>query len=312
MLGRFGRDAGSLLGVEITPPFIRLVHARRRQGRCQVSAWAVEPLPAAALHNGWIVDPELVGAALLRAVRRSAMPGRRVAVALPGALVVEKQIAMPIELDDDALVEQLPDEASAFIPFALEDAALDFQVLGPDPENPQCQQVAVAACHLALLDVLHASLELAGLRACVVEADHHALRRALPVSPSRNALWLQAEEQSVVFHEAGNEVLGLRRQIPLGAQLADGQALVAAVDAYLLSTPGRALPDQLHLLGGGVLETHLPGQLQQRLGIEVLHADPFAATELAPGLGSDALTAQAPSLAVACGLAMRVNDPCLD
>ncbi|PRA64828.1 hypothetical protein CQ065_12685 [Pseudomonas sp. MYb187] len=312
MLGRFGRDAGSLLGVEITPPFIRLVHAHRRQGRCQVGAWAIEPLPAAALHNGWIVDPELVGTALLRAVSRSAMPGRRVAVALPGALVVEKQLAMPIGLDDDALVEQLPEEASAFIPFALEDAALDFQQMGPDPDNPQCQRVVVAACHLALLEVLHASLECAGLRACVVEADHHALRRALPVSSVREALWLQVEDQSVVFHEVGGEAAGLRRQIPLGSQPVDAQALAAAVDTYLLSSPGRALPDQLQLLGGGVLAAKLPGQLQQRLGIEVLHADPFGATVLAPGLKSDALAAQAPCLAVACGLAMRVADPCLD
>ena len=312
MLGRFGRDAGSLLGVEITPPFIRLVHAHRRQGRCQVNAWAVEPLPPAALHDGWIVDPELVGAALLKAVRRSAMPGRRVAVALPGDLVVEKLIAMPIGLDDDALVEQLPDEASAFIPFALEDAALDFRVMGPDLENPQCQRVVMAGCHVAMLEVLHASLEFAGLRACVVEADHHAMRRALPAGPSGEALLLQVEGRSVIFHEAGNEFIGLRRQISLGVQHADAQTLAAAVDSYLLSSPGRALLDRLQLLGGGVLEAQLPGQLQQRLGIEVRHADPFGAVALAPGLASELLTVQAPSLAVACGLAMRVDDRCLD
>ncbi|MGH8484429.1 MAG: pilus assembly protein PilM, partial [Pseudomonas sp.] len=108
MLGRFGRDAGSLLGVEITPPFIRLVQLQRQRGRYSVVAWALEPLPEAVMHNGWIGDPEQAGALLLQAVRRSACTTRQVAVVLPGGLVIEKVLTVPAGIDEHAIAERLP------------------------------------------------------------------------------------------------------------------------------------------------------------------------------------------------------------
>lgn len=309
MLGRFGRDAGSLLGVEIAPPFIRLVQVQRHRGRCRVHAWALEPLPTAAMHNGWIGDPGQVAAALLKALQRIVRPARQVAVALPGALVIEKLITMPASLNDEAIAGQLPSEAAQFIPFSLEDAALDFQIIGLDPDDPGRRQVVVAACHLALLEVLEVALDAAGMHACLVEADHHALHRALPVTDAQRTLLLQLASDALVIHEQDAGPMPLRRKVPLGGR--DVQALVAAVDSYLLSIPGRELPGQLVLLGCAALEGHLPEQLQQRLGMPVHQADPFQVMSLAAGLDPQALAAQASCLAVACGLAMREGDRCL-
>ncbi|MNE17211.1 Competence protein A [compost metagenome] len=307
MLGRLGKDAGSLLGIEITPPFIRLVRLRRHRGRYSVQAWALEPLPATAMHNGWIADPEQVGAALLQAVRRSAGSVRRAAIALPAGLVIEKLLSMPADLDDEAIIERLPADAGQFVPFALEDAAVDFQVMGPDPDASQHQRVVVAACHLALLDVLQASLETAGVRACVVEPDSHALQRALQI----DGLLLQAEADVLVIHEWGEGPVSMRREVRMPAPGDVVQCLATAVDNYLLSSPGRALPDQLLLAGAAAVDPDLPRQLQQHLGLKVRHADPFKHLLLAPGLQSCALTAQTSCLAVACGVAMREDDRCL-
>lgn len=312
MLGRFGKDAGSLLGIEITPPFIRLVQLRRRRGVYQLTAWALEPLPAAVMHNGWIGDPEQVGAALLRAVRQRVGRCRRVAVALPGALVIEKLMSLPVDLDDDAIAEHLSCEAGQFIPFALDDAAIDFQVIDRDPDDPQRQRVVVAACHQALLEVLQASLETAGMRACVVEADSHAVHRALTEESVDAPLVLQIEADTLVFHALGVEPVPLRREAPLNMQRCDAQALAAAVDNYLLAAPGRELPGQLLLLGAGALDRQLPKELQQRLGLDVRHADPFRSLPLAPALKSASPAVQAPCLVVACGLALREGDRCLD
>lgn len=307
MLGRLGKDAGSLLGVEITPPFIRLVRVRHHRGRYSLQAWALEPLPATAMHNGWIADPEEVGAALLRAVRRSAGTLRRAAVALPAGLVIEKLVSMPSDLDGDAIVERLPAEAGQFVPFAFEDAAFDFRVVGPDSDDSQRQQVVFAACHLALLEVLQASLESAGMRACVVEPDSHALQRAVQA----DGLLLQVETDVVIIHERGEGPVSLRREVRLPTPGDFVQSLASAVDNYLLSNPGRALPAQLLLVGGAAADPRLPAQLQQRLGVQVHQADPFRHLTLASGLESCALMAQAPCLAIACGLAMREDDRCL-
>lgn len=311
MLGRLGKDASSLLGVEITPPFIRLVQLRRHRGGYSVQAWALEPLPASAMHNGWIGDAQQLGASLLQAVRRCVGASCRAAIALPAGLIIEKLLALPADLDDQAIAGHLAVDAGPFIPFALEDAAIDFQVLGIDPEEPQCQQVHVVACHLALLDALQASLEIAGVRACALEPDAHALQRAVRPSVAGGELLLQLEASSLVFHEQGSGPLPLRREVAIQHQGDAIQALVAAVDNYLLASPGRALPELLLMCGAGVSGMDLADQLQQRLGIAADVIDPFKHMTLAPGLDAGALLAQAPSLAIACGLAMREGDRCL-
>ncbi|CAK9891787.1 MULTISPECIES: type IV pilus assembly protein PilM [Pseudomonas] len=178
MLGRFGMDAGSLLGIEIAPPSIRLVQLHRRKGAWCVRAWALEPLPAAAMLDGWIADPEMVGQALKRALQRSGSRSRQAAVALPATRAISKLIALPAGLNDAEVAARLHDAAEQFIPFDLDDTALDYQVLEPTAGDATSVQVVVAACHRGLLDVLEAAFEVAGLSARVLEIDSHALQRA--------------------------------------------------------------------------------------------------------------------------------------
>ncbi|MNJ42261.1 Competence protein A [compost metagenome] len=273
--------------------------------------WALEPLPATAMHNGWITDPEQVGVALRQAVGRCAGRCRRAAIALPGALVIEKVVMVPVGLDDQAVAERLMSDIGQWVPFALDDAAIDFKVVEPGVRDPLNQQVVVAVCHLAMLDVLQASLEFAGLRACVVEPDAHALRRAMQSDDALEGVVLQVEAESLVIHEQAAGPMPLRREVFLAGHEDLVKSLATAVDNYLLSRPGRPLPNHLLLVGGGVGDEYLPRQLQQRLGLEVRLGNPFRGLSLAPGLESRSLQAQAPYLAIACGLAMREGDRCL-
>lgn len=63
--------------------------------------------------------------------------------------------------------------------------------------------------------------------------------------------------------------------------------------------------DLLLLLGGTAATKGLSGALERALQTPVTVADPFAGMSLAPGVDPAALTADAPALALACGLAMR-------
>lgn len=312
MFGRMGRDASSLLGVEITPPFIRLVRLCRRRGRYQLQGWALEPLPKSAMHNGWIAEPEQVGAVLREAVVRCTGQGQRGAVALPGGLLIEKILSLPGDLEDRLIDERLSRDVGEFVPFALEDAAIEFQSIGPSPGNPLHQLVVVAVCHLALLDALQASAECAGLFICAVEPDAHALRRAVQAGGIQEAMLLQLEAGALVIHEFAAEPVAPRREVLLYECQGIVQEVVTAVDNYLLSSPGRALPGQVLLAGGGAHDQSFAAQLEQRLGIEVRHVDPFQSLIPAPGLDKLPSMEQAKYLAVACGLAMREGGRCLN
>ncbi|MDR6712554.1 type IV pilus assembly protein PilM [Pseudomonas hunanensis] len=179
MLGRYGKDAGSLLGVEIAADSVRMLQLQRRHGRRKVAAWAREPLHS-PLCDDWSRNAQPVIAALRSAYARSGSTCRQVAVALPGTQVICKVCRLPAGLTTDQIEAQLLSDAQRLFPFPLEDLAMDFQVLGPSLA-PGCQvDVLVAACRQRSVELLEQLFEEAGLQTVALEVDSIALRRVLP------------------------------------------------------------------------------------------------------------------------------------
>ena len=297
MFGRVGRDAGSLLGVEIASGSIRLVQLEGRGGRLGVRGWAVEPLPPGALLDGRVVAHEAVASALLRAFGRSGANARDVALSVPASAVIQRTVAVPAGLDDEAIDERLRAEAEQLVPFSIEEAALDYQVRSVASGT---LGVAFTACRQAWLDSLEAVMDLSGLRARIVDIDTHAWRRTLQRRPSGAAAVLLLEPDSWAFLAFGPDgILSFsERMAPGEPQL---ERLVDFVDLCLLREPG-AMPDHLWLAGARAGWDGLPGHLRQRLGITARALDPLASL-LKPC--DEGLASAAPVLGVACGLALR-------
>ncbi|MBA6142575.1 MULTISPECIES: type IV pilus biogenesis protein PilM [Pseudomonas] len=199
MLGRFGKDAGSLVGVEITAHAIHLVQLQQRKGGWRVLGWAHEPLQLGA-GNDWAAAPEQVSAALQRAHRRSGLGERRLALALPASQVICKLCHLPLAPGEEQLEAQLLADAERLFPFPLEDLALDFQVLGASGVQPACSEVLVAACRQSALAPLEALVQQAGLQLEAVEVDSIALRRMLPAGEQAGAALLRIEPHRATVH----------------------------------------------------------------------------------------------------------------
>lgn len=289
MLGRIGKDAGSLLGIEILPASVRLLQLARGRPR----AWAVEALPPGALVDGQVINHEAVAAAVQRAFSRSGAVHRRAGVVLPASAVINKTVRLPAGLGAHEIDERLRREAEQVIPFALEEAALDYQVMGPCRDDAGALEVAFCACHQAAVDNLEAVLELAGLTARVVDLDSHALQRALAPSLHGWAAMVQVEADALVFHLLSPGQVGQRSEIRLAAGGVQVERLAEQIDRWLLADPA-AVAERLWLCGAKAGEPGLAEQLQRRLGIPT---QVFGQRE---GL--------APELAVAYGLALRGDD----
>jgi type IV pilus assembly protein PilM len=215
MLGRFGMDAGSLMGVEIAPDSVRVVQLRRRNGRCQVAAWAHESYEPYS-GGDWASDPVRVVGALQRACRRSGIRQRRAALALPANQVICKPCQLPAGQSEADMEAQLLADADRLFPFALEDLALDFQVLGPSKDQAGCLDVMVAACRQRSLEPIEALLDAAGLQLEVMEVDSVALQRMLPQSELAGSALLRLEAQGATLHCWQQGVPAQRRELHLG------------------------------------------------------------------------------------------------
>ncbi|MFM6986242.1 MAG: type IV pilus assembly protein PilM [Hydrogenophaga sp.] len=174
----FGRMPEPLLGVDVGSSSIKLVElGRRRDGRLVLERRALEPLA-----RGWMVDGNVeqfdeVAQALRRAVRASGTRTRNAAMALPLASVITRTIVMPGDRSDTEQVAHVWSEAERYLPFALDEASLDFAVLGPASAPGGNVDVTIVASREEKVSDRQGLAEVAGLQAVIMDVDACASRR---------------------------------------------------------------------------------------------------------------------------------------
>ncbi|ARU90109.1 pilus assembly protein PilM [Pseudomonas sp. M30-35] len=178
MLGLFNKKANTLLGIDISSTSVKLLELSCSGGRYKVEAYAVEPLPPNAVVEKNIAEMEGVGQALTRVLSKAKTGVKTVAVAVAGSAVITKTIEMEAGLSDDDLENQLKIEADQYIPYPLEEVAIDFEVQGLSARNAERVEVLLAACRKENVEVREAALALAGLTAKVVDVEAYALERS--------------------------------------------------------------------------------------------------------------------------------------
>ena len=126
-----------LIGVDISSTSVKMVElVDAGKGQPRVERYAIEPLPKDALLDGNFSSLEAVADTLQRCWKRLGSSTRFVALALPTSAVITKKITLPANLREQEMEVQVESEANQYIPFALEEVNLDFQVVGPAPANP--------------------------------------------------------------------------------------------------------------------------------------------------------------------------------
>ena len=174
----FGKKSNILLGLDISSTSVKLLELSRSNEKFKVESYAVEPLPPNAVVEKNISDVEGVGDAIKRVLNRSKSSQKTAAVAVAGSAVITKTIEMDAELSDDDMENQITVEADQYIPYPLDEVAIDFEVLGLSERNPEQVEVLLAACRRENVEVREASLDLGGLNPGVVDIEAHAMKRA--------------------------------------------------------------------------------------------------------------------------------------
>jgi type IV pilus assembly protein PilM len=176
--GFFRRKVDTLLGVDISDTAIRLVELARSGSGYSIRAYATQGLPAQAVVDGSVLDLEGAGLALRTALSRMQTSARAAAVAVTGPSVITRVVELDAGLGDDEMSWMIQMEAEQYIPYPLDDMAIDFQVQGPSAHHPARVEVLLAACLKAHVEAREAVLALAGLVPAVIDVEAFALARA--------------------------------------------------------------------------------------------------------------------------------------
>lgn len=174
----FGKKTNILLGLDISSTSVKLLELSLASDKYKVESYAVEPLPPNAVVEKNIADVEGVGDAIKRVAGRAKTASKNAAVAVAGSAVITKTIEMDASFSDDEMENQITVEADQYIPYPLDEVALDFEVLGLSDRNPDQVEVLLAACRKENVEMREAALDLGGIKPAVVDIEAHAMKRA--------------------------------------------------------------------------------------------------------------------------------------
>ena len=172
-----------LLGVDITDDAVRVVELRRQRGKLSCRHCGTAALAPGVMLEGNVEDMPGLAEALRQAHLDSGSACTRVALAMPATALITHAIRLPAGLPEEQLEILVELEAAQYMPFALEDASLDFFILGPAPPldgttGKEVDVLLVAARRASVQHRLDAARE-AGLLAVVMDSEALALQAAL-------------------------------------------------------------------------------------------------------------------------------------
>lgn len=248
---------------------------------------------------------------------------------------------------------QIRIEADQYIPYPLEEVALDWEVQG-ESETSGNVDVLLAACRLENVELRKDSLEIGGLETSVVDIEAFCTERAFDLVIPQ--LTEEEDVETVAIVDVGAtmttlSVLNSGRTIYTREQLFGGKQLTEEImrryglseeEAQRAKLDG-GLPDDYEtevlepfresvvqqisrslqffysssqfndvdyvILAGGTSSIIGLDQLtQEKLGVSAVVANPFVNMTLSQKVNASVLNNDAPSLMIACGLAMRGFD----
>lgn len=191
-LSIFNPKARPLIGLDISTSAIKMVElTESAKDAFRVERYGIEYLPKDTVVDGNITNIETVAEAVRRCWKRLGTSTKYVAMSLPTAAVITKKIILPANLRETEMEVQVESEANQYIPFALEEVNLDFQVIGPVPSSPDEVEVLIAASRKEKVEDRVACAEAAELKPLVMDVESFAVQAAFQLVraqlPTRNS-----------------------------------------------------------------------------------------------------------------------------
>ncbi|MGC2457979.1 MAG: pilus assembly protein PilM [Gallionellaceae bacterium] len=198
-----------LIGVDISTSSVKLVELSElpKKNGYVVERYAIEPLPRDALVDGNINNLDAVSESIGLALKRMGGRIKNACLALPAAAVITKKIFLPSGLREEDLEYQVEAEANQYIPFAMDEVNLDFQVIGPASGNTEEVEILLAASRKINVEDRVAAAQAAGLKAVVVDVELYAAEMALDQICSQ--LQGGAVDQCVALVDIGANVMNV-------------------------------------------------------------------------------------------------------
>lgn len=350
----FNRNKGPVVGLDISSSSVKAMEFSQTGDGYRVNHYGVEPLPSNAVTEKVISDVDAVGESIRHVMKKSSSKAKKCCLSVAGSAVITKVITMPATLKEEDLEGQIQLEADQYIPYALEEVNLDFDVLGPTEDNPETIDVLLAASRSENVDMRVAAAEAAGLTPIVIDVEAYAIENVFPLLTE--GIENRGREKTVAILDIGATMTSLNvldnhkmvytREQPFGGKQLTEEIMhqygltfeeaglakkegglpenyvsdllepfknTAAQQAnrflqFYYSASQNVTVDHILLAGGCATIPGLDERIANETNIQTSIANPFSHLSLSSKINPQKLGSDAPSMLIACGLALRAFD----
>lgn len=168
------------VGLDIGTDFIRAAQVKSTSAGATLVNYGWVAMPFGAVVEGEIVDPEAVAGALRELWRRYGFRVSDVAIGVSSQKVVVRLIDLQF-MERDELAKAIQYQAQDYIPYPVDQAILDFQIIGDymTPADEHMMEVLLVAAPREIVDSAVAAVHGAKLSLAQVDVTAFALVRAL-------------------------------------------------------------------------------------------------------------------------------------
>ncbi len=168
------------VGLDIGTDHVRVAQVRPSGSGLALAAYGVAPMPMGAVVEGEIVDVDAVTSAVKDLWRRSGVSGKEVAIGVSNQKVVVRLIDLPF-MDKAELEGAIQYQAQDYIPIPVEEAILDFQIIGDymTGADEHMMEVLLVAAQRDMIGTAVEAVEGAGLKLTAIDVTAFAIVRSL-------------------------------------------------------------------------------------------------------------------------------------
>lgn len=181
------KGVGDFFALDIGTSALRLVQLNGdAQHGFKLMKFAYVPLDPRTSQDTSEAGVRRMGEIVLGAIKQAGVKTKNVAIGLPAGKTFTAVVEVPNQTEKE-LKKTIKYELDQYIPMAVEDAEVDYAVLGPSPNDPNKAEVLLSSSSMDYTEMRMETLEKIGLNVIAQEPEPIAMTRSLAPVGSQDA-----------------------------------------------------------------------------------------------------------------------------
>ena len=182
-----GYGVGDFFALDIGTDALRMVQLSGNSHGWVLQRFAYVPVSRSILQDSSDAGRRRLGETIQSAAEQAGIKTKNIALGMPSSKTFTTVIEVPTQ-DAKSMEKIVKYHADQYIPMPIDDAKVDFVILGPSPNDPQVTEVLLSSTSIAYAEERMESVEAFGFNLVAQEPDPIAMSRALTPPNTTGAL----------------------------------------------------------------------------------------------------------------------------